>query len=436
MKLNSDFLLNFEMSLDLPEHATGHEAPYPLAKEVPYEYPAPEGVVGAAAELSSSTPKLFQPLKIGNMTIGNRIVVSPMCQYTADAEYVTDYHKVHYGGLTTRGPGMVVVEASTVAPRSGSSIVDLGFWKDSHAAKMKPIVDFAHANTSKIGIQFTHAGRKSLQSTLFDSLEDWDPRGSKEDVKAPSAVPFRPGGRLPVPKELSIEEIKTIIKRFGAAAKRAHEIAGFDFIEIHSAHGYLLNEFLSAHSNKRTDEYGGSFEKRIKFVVDIIDEVRANVPKDFPVLLRISGSELHDASPDAWKIEDSIKFAHIVFEHGVNLLDVSAGGNDTNADRPEKKFGYNVHLAKAIKESVGDKGLVASVGGLHDPVQVNELIANGDIDAAFIGVPFLFNPGLVFDWAKALDVEINTIKSHWAYKPKYAEMVAYIKETEEKNKSS
>lgn len=404
-------------------------APYPLVKGLPYEYPAPEGIVGSALKLTDDTPKLFTPLKIKNLTLPNRIGVSPMCQYTAHNQEVTEYHKIHYGAFTTRGPGLVIVEATAVSRNAGTSIVDLGIYTDSQAAKFKPIVDYAHANTSTIGIQLGHAGRKSMQSALFQSLENWDPRGTKEDVKAPSAVPYRPNGRLPIPKELTKEEIKSIIRDFGLAAKRAEEIAGFDFVEIHGAHGYLITEFLSAHSNKRTDEYGGSFDNRIRFLVEIIEEIKKNVSKDFPVFLRISASELHDSNPDAWTIDDSIKLAHVVVEKGIDLIDVSAGGNDSNADRQKSDFGPHVEFATKIKSAIGDKAVVACVSKLNDSKRVNELVALGAFDFALIGSQFLFNPGLAIQWANELGVDIHHIGSHWPMRPKYKEMIEYVKST-------
>lgn len=410
--------------------STTTAAPYPLVKGLPYEYPAAEGVVGSAINLNEETPKLFTPLKIRNMTLANRIGVSPMCQYTAHNLEVTDYHKIHYGAFATRGPGLVTVEAAAVSPYSGSSVVDLGIWTDSQAVKLKDIVDYAHANTSTIGIQLEHGGRKSMQTTMFQSLEGWDPRGFKDKVVAPSAIEYRKNGALPVPKELTRDEIKTIVKEFGLAAKRAEQISGFDFIELHAAHGFLINQFLSAHSNKRTDEYGGSFEGRIRFLVEVIEETRRNVSKDFPVFLRISASELHDSNPDAWRIEDSMKLAPIVVEKGVDVIDVSVGGNDSNADRLLKgDFGTHVELATKIKEAIGDNGLVACVGKLNDSKRVNKLLEKGSFDLALVGSQFLFNPGLTFKWAEELEVDIHHIPSQWCLRPKYKEMIEYIEST-------
>lgn len=409
----------------LPNNS-GSDAPYRLAPGVPYEYPQAEGTIGAAVEVTESTPAVFRPLKIANMTVPNRIGVSPMCQYSADNSEVTEYHKVHYGGYALRGPGLIVVEATSVAPNAGTAVVDLGIWKDSQAEKFRPIIQYAHANTSHIGIQIGHAGRKALLAALFESLEDWDPRGNKDDVVGPSAVPYRPYGRLPVPRAMTVAEIRRVVTQFGDAARRAVSV-GFDFVEIHGAHGYLISEFMSNHSNKRTDEYGGSFENRTRLLLEVIDSVRANVPADYPVFLRWSASEMHDANPNAWTIEDSVRLAPLVVEHGVNFLDVSAGGNDSNAEHGARGFGMFVDYARRVKEAVGDTAIVSAVGRLHDPVKVNELIEQGVVDFAMVGLAFLVNQGLVFDWAQKLDVALHHAPQFWPLRPKYAELLEYIK---------
>lgn len=416
------------MSLQLPKPATGSNAPYNLAPGLPYEHPLAEGVVGSAVELTEKTPKLFHPLKIKNLVLPNRIGVSPMCQCSADNCEVTDYHRIHYGGFSARGPGLIMIEATAVAPNAGTSVADLGIWKDSQAEKFKPIVQYAHANTATIGIQLAHAGRKSMEIPMFDYLENWDPRGDADKLVAPSAITFRPGGRIPTPRALTVDEIHTLVEQFGAAAKRAVD-AGFDFVEIHAAHGYLINEFMSLHSNKRTDEYGGSFENRIRFLLEIIDSIKANIPQDYPLFLRISGSELHDSNPDAWTVADSVKLAPIVVEHGVDLLDISAGGNDSGADRPKKSFGMYADIARKVKEAVGDTAMVAAVGKMHDPVQINQMLEEGAIDFALVGSPFMANQGLVIDWAKTMGVEIHNAPQMWPMRPKYREMIEYILES-------
>lgn len=387
-----------------------------------------EGVVGSALEVTEKTPKLFHPLKIKNLVLPNRIGVSPMCQCSADNNEVTDYHRIHYGGFSARGPGLIMIEATAVAPNAGTSVVDLGIWRDSQAEKFRPIVQYAHANTAKIGIQLAHAGRKSMESPMYQYLENWDPRGNKDELVAPSAIAYRPGGRIPTPRELTVADIHTLVERFGAAAKRAVDV-GFDCVEIHAAHGYLINEFMSSHSNKRTDEYGGSFENRIRFLLEVIDSVKANIPEDYPLFLRLSASELHDSNPDAWTVDDSVKLAPIVVDHGVDFIDISSGGNDSGADRPNKVFGMYAEYARKVKEAVGDQVAVSCVGKMHDPVKINELIEEGAIDFALVGSPFLANQGLVIEWAKIMGVEIHNAAQLWPLRPKFFEMIQYINES-------
>ncbi|OBA20387.1 NADH:flavin oxidoreductase/12-oxophytodienoate reductase [Metschnikowia bicuspidata var. bicuspidata NRRL YB-4993] len=337
------------------------------------------------------------------MVLPNRVGVSPLCQYTGVNDIPTEYHKIHYGAFALRGAGLVMVEATTIIPHAGVSTVDVGLYNDKQEAKLKEIVDFAHANTSWIGIQLGHTGRK-----------DWDPRGDEDKIVAPSALPFREGGQYPVPRALTVEEIHEIVKKFSESARRAVS-AGFDFVEIHGAHGYLINEFMSAHSNKRTDQYGGSYENRIRFLLEFIDCVRANMPEGFPVL--------SDSNPDAWILEDSVRLAPIVVKHGVDVLDVSGGGNDANTDRLPKHFGMFMNVSEAVKKAVGDKAIVPGVGRLHDPVKVNELHEKGTIDFAFVGAPFMVNQGLVFDWAETLDVKLHHAPLLLPVRPEYAEMI-------------
>ncbi|SGZ55354.1 CIC11C00000002544 [Sungouiella intermedia] len=242
-----------------------------------------------------------------------------------------------------------MIEATAVASNAGTSVVDLGIWKDSQAEKFRPIVQYAHANTAKIGIQLAHAGRKSMQSAMFEYLENWDPRGKKEELVAPSAITFRPGGRLPTPRD---------------------------------------------------------------------------------------GSELHDSNPEAWTVEDSVKLAPIVVAKGVDFIDVSAGGNDSGADRPKKGFGMFVDFARRVKEAVGDTAVVSAVGRMHDPVKINELLEQGIIDFALVGSPFLVNQGLVIDWAKAMGVEIHNAAPFWPLRAKYGEMIKYINDSKIRAESS
>lgn len=403
-------------------------AAIPLNTEISYEYPVPEGVPGQALELLESTPKIFTPLKIGSLTIPNRIGVSPMAQYAADKGAATEYHKVHYGAFAQRAPGLIVVESTSVQEFGRASAYDLGLWNDQLAESFKPLTSFVHAQAGRIGIQLNHSGRKSLAVPYYVSFEKFDDRFDPSELIGPSPIKYRQNGRIPTPRELTVAEIKDLVKSFGAAAKRAATISNFDFVEIHGAHGYIISEFLSKVSNQRTDQYGGSFENRTRFLVEVIDEIKSQVPPNFPVLIRIHGSDLHKDNPDTWTDDDATKLATLIADK-VDLIDVSAGGNDATAERSEKPFGPYVPFAEKIKKAVGNRTLVSTVCKLHDPERVNKLIEDGIIDMAFVGSPFIVNPGLVYDWADKLGVKTHSIRSHFIRNPPFQEMMEYVKST-------
>ncbi|CAK7901894.1 hypothetical protein CAAN1_06S06392 [[Candida] anglica] len=261
-----------------------------------------------------------------------------------------------------RGPGITIVEATTVSPEGALTVNDLGLFNDEQALKLKEVVDLARTQNQYIVIQLGHGGRKSNVVPPWVHLENASTKeegGWPDKVFAPSPIQYRDGGSLVVPKELSVAEIERIIADIGSAAKRAVEISGFDAIEIHAAHGYLINQFLSEISNKRTDKYGESFENRIRFLLEVIDSIKANVPADFPVFLRISASENTPDDPLAWTIEDSIKLVDVVVEKGIDLIDVSSGGNNYNQSARGFKEALHANLARAIKNSVGVRALVA-----------------------------------------------------------------------------
>ncbi|MFM8446194.1 MAG: NADH:flavin oxidoreductase/NADH oxidase, partial [Actinomycetota bacterium] len=244
---------------------------------------------------------LFEPLKIRGVTFSNRIWVSPMCQYSGIDGVATTWHDVHIGSFATGGAGMIMMEASGVAPEGRISTACLGLWNDAQTERLKPIVEFAHSMGTKIGIQLAHAGRKA------SCLPPWSdhPMASKEeggwDCVAPSAISF--GGKYPVPKALTETEISGLVASFAESAKRAVK-AGFDLVEIHAAHGYLIHQFLSPISNKREDNYGGSFENRVRFILEITKAVRSAIPDSTPLFVRISAS---DWLEDGWSIDDSVE---------------------------------------------------------------------------------------------------------------------------------
>ena len=285
------------------------------APGISYYTPAQIPPSGSAKEPQSdgdAVPKLFQPLKVRGTTFQNRIFVSPMCQYSAEDGHLTDWHLTHLGGIIQRGPGLTFVEATSVTPEGRITPEDSGLWADSQIAPLKRIVEFAHSQNQKIGIQIGHAGRKA------STVAPWLSRGATAEKKAggwpdnvwaASAIAFQDS--YPNPKALTIEGIQRIKDAFVATAKRA-VTAGFDVIEIHGAHGYLIHEFLSPVSNKRDDQYGGSFENRTRFARETVEAVRAVIPKDMPLFFRISADDWlsgQEAHPESWRCEQTVKLA-------------------------------------------------------------------------------------------------------------------------------
>ncbi|CAH2354959.1 probable NADPH dehydrogenase [[Candida] railenensis] len=382
-------------------------------------------------------PKLFQPLKVRGLTLQNRIGLAPMCQYSANSKFeATPWHVVQYGEIIKRGPGLSFIEATSVSPEGGLSPQDLAIFNDEQAKKLKDVVDFVHSQNQHIGIQLAHGGRKASGLPLYEHLEkvaDESVGGWPEKVVGPSPIPHRPQGSYPIPKELSVSDIKRIVKEFGSAAKRAVEISGFDIIQIHGAHGYLINNFYSPLSNKRTDDYGGSFENRIRFLLEIIDEIRANIPEDFPLSLRISASDNSVDDVASWTIEDSVKLAPLVIARGVDIIDISSGGNDSSARARNSFNSDHADLARAVKSAIGDTGLVSCAGSLKSGTIANKYIEEGVFDIAKFGRGFLKNPALVNQFADELGVRIhNPRQLEWALHTDRNQMIEAIAEAAEK----
>jgi 2,4-dienoyl-CoA reductase-like NADH-dependent reductase (Old Yellow Enzyme family) len=321
------------------------------------------------------------------------------------------WHNAHLGGIVSRGPGISCVEATAVVPEGRITPQDSGLWKDSQIEPLRRIVEFAHSQGQKMIIQLAHAGRKASTvapwisggATATEELDGWP-----DNVKAPSAVPF--ADTYPSPKEMTKADIEEFKQAFLAATKRSLK-AGFDAVEIHNAHGYLMHSFLSPVSNKRTDEYGGSFENRTRLTLELVKLVREAIPADMPLFLRISATDWLEEHADAelrdnsWKLEDTVRLAPSLAEAGVDLLDVSSGGN-----HPEQHIhagpAYQAPFALAIKKAVGDNMAVGTVGAITSGVQAEELLQQG-LDVAVVGRFFQKNPGLVFSWADELGVKVR-----------------------------
>lgn len=338
------------------------------------------------------TSPLFTPLTLRNFEFPNRVWVSPMCQYSAIEGVVGDWHQNHIGALATGAPGLIVVEASAVSPEGRISIACPGLWRDQQAAAFELIIDFAHSQQVPMAIQLAHAGRKG------SSMRPWDDHlvasaaeGGWETVSA-TAAGFN---NMPKPRELTIDEIKNLVADFAAAAKRAKSI-GFDVIEIHAAHGYLLHQFYSPISNQRTDEYGGSFENRIRFLLEVTKSVRAAIGDETVLFVRISAT---DWVPEGWDIEDSIKLSKELKALGVDLIDVSSGGTVPNAQIPVAP-GYQVEFAARIKNEA--EIATSTVGLITDAQQANEIVATGKADAVMLARAMLRNPRWAMQAAEEL----------------------------------
>ncbi|ETS87687.1 hypothetical protein PFICI_01515 [Pestalotiopsis fici W106-1] len=359
------------------------------AAGTPYFTPAQDPPAGTALH-PESAPTLFQPLKIRGMTLQNRFVVSPMCQYSAEDGHHTDWHFAHLSQFVLRGNALTIVEASAVMANGRITPEDSGIWKDSQMGPLRRIVTFAHAQGQKMGIQLAHAGRKAStvapwiaprqggsSATATKELGGWP-----DNVWAPTPGKFSDG--FPEPREMTKEDIAAVVQAFGDAAKRAVD-AGFDVIEIHGAHGYLINAFMSPLSNKRTDEYGGSFENRTRFLFEIIKVIRSVIPESMPLFLRISATEwMEYAGEPSWTLQDSIKLAKLLPGVGVDLLDVSSGGNNAHQKIEINPY-YQVNLAGSIRDAVKKDGqqtlLIGAVGLITDAEMARSIVQEQDLDA-------------------------------------------------------
>jgi 2,4-dienoyl-CoA reductase-like NADH-dependent reductase (Old Yellow Enzyme family) len=326
--------------------------------------------------------KLFSPLTIKNITLKNRIVMSPMCQYSSTDGFTNDWHLVHLGSRATGGAGLIIAEATAVSPEGRITPSDLGIWKDEHIPGLKKIVSFIHQQGSVAGIQIAHAGRKASCAVPREGGKQLGEKQGGWKTVAPSDIPFLEGDRTP--ESLNKEGFTKVVSDFKTAAGRALA-AGFKVVEIHSAHGYLLQEFLSPLSNHRTDEYGGSFENRIRLLRQIIEGVKSVWPAENPLFVRISATDWSDGG---WTLDDSIKLAYILKGLGVDLIDCSSGGNVYNAKVPVGP-GYQVPFSEEIRKTGIFTG---TVGFITSATQAESILQEGKADLVFWGRKLLRNP--------------------------------------------
>ncbi len=342
---------------------------------------------------------LFEPLQIRDVKLRNRIAVSPMCQYSAEDGSATDWHLVHLGSRAVGGAALVIAEASAILPEGRISPGDLGIWKDAHVEPLARIVKFMKSQGAAAGIQLAHAGRKASTDLPWKTGHPLSvAQGGWSPIHAPSAVAFDAGYQ--VPEALDVDGIRRIIDGFTAAAKRSLD-AGFDVIELHGAHGYLLNEFLSPLSNQRTDEYGGSFENRTRLARELVDAVRKVWPERLPLFLRISAS---DWAEGGWTVEDSIALAKMVKPLGVDLVDCSSGGLVPYAKIPVGA-GYQVPFSQAVRKLGGV--LTGAVGMITSAMQADQIIRNGEADIVLLAKEMLRDPYWALHAAPAVHKEID-----------------------------
>lgn len=335
-----------------------------------------------------------------------------MCMYAsfAPTNEITPFHLIHYGSFAIRGPGIIIIESTSVSQNSGLSLNDLGLWNDNQAIEMKKIVDFIHDQDSYCCIQLNHGGRKIGEGKGFGIIEN----NFQDHCVAPSKIPF--SDKHNIPRPLRNEEIKKIIKEFGDAAERAIKISKFDAVEIHAGNGCLIHQFLSKLTNHRNDEYGGEFNNRIKLVLDIVNEVKQRLNDEddhkIPIFIKLAMCD-NCEDDEGWTSEEALKLVDHLIEIGVLVIDVTSGGIVKHGKsryllNEDKSVPAQVPLARKLKQHIGDRCLVACSGGLDRDIEmVNELVNNGEFDLALFGKGFLRDTGLTWKIADKLGVKIN-----------------------------
>jgi 2,4-dienoyl-CoA reductase-like NADH-dependent reductase (Old Yellow Enzyme family) len=327
---------------------------------------------------------LSSPLQLRDITLRNRIVVSPMCEYSSPDGFATDWHMVHLGSRAVGGAGAVLTEASAVTADGRISAADLGIYSDDHVEPLARIFAFIEAQGAVPGMQLAHAGRKASTAEPWKGGGPVAPAdGGWAPIWAPSAIAFRDGWQ--VPRAMSAAEIQHVVRAFASAARRLLD-AGGKIAEVHAAHGYLLHEFLSPLSNHRDDEYGGSFENRTRFTREVVDAIRAVWPERLPLWVRISATDWTDGG---WTIEDSVALAAQLKDRGVDLIDCSSGGNVSHATIPVGP-GYQVPFAARVRRDTGV--MTGAVGLITEPAQAEEILREGQADLVLLARQMLRDP--------------------------------------------
>jgi 2,4-dienoyl-CoA reductase-like NADH-dependent reductase (Old Yellow Enzyme family) len=328
---------------------------------------------------------LFSPIQLAGVSIPNRVVVSPMCQYSSADGFSNDWHLVHLGSHAVGGAGLVFTEAAAVVPEGRITPQDLGLWKDDHITGLKRMVEFVHSQGARAGVQLAHAGRKASMARPWAKEQRFltPSEGGWQNVMAPSAVRF--AENFGQPTALDLAGIQSVVRAFARAAERALE-AGFDLVELHAAHGYLLHEFLSPLSNRRTDQYGDGFENRIRMLVEVVDAVRAVLPADLPLLVRISATDWVEGG---WDIDQSVALAKVLKQHKVDLIDVSSGGLAAQAVMSVGP-GYQTPFAERIRREA--EIATGAVGMITAATQAEHILRTGQADVVLLARELLREP--------------------------------------------
>ena len=356
-------------------------------------------------------PALFQPLKIGSLELENRIVIAPMCQYSAEDGNATDWHTIHLGHLALSGAGLMIIEATAVTEEGRITPTDLGLYSDANEAALARVLAAVRANSPiPIAMQLAHAGRKASSRAPWDGGQQIPAADADGWVAvAPSAVPHSPGEESPL--ALDAAGLARVRDGFALAARRAARL-GLDGLEIHAAHGYLLHEFLSPLANRRTDDYGGSLENRMRFPLEVFRAVRAAFPADRPVWARLSATDWVDGG---WDLDSSVAFAQALEDAGCAAIHVSTGGVS-----PQQKIalgaGYQVPHAARIKAAVGLPTI--AVGLITEPEQAEAIVASGEADAVALARAMLYDPRWPWHAAAKLGAKVRAPKQYWRSQPR------------------
>jgi 2,4-dienoyl-CoA reductase-like NADH-dependent reductase (Old Yellow Enzyme family) len=355
--------------------------------------------------------KLFSPFALGPLQLENRIVIAPMCQYSAIDGMATDWHMIHLGHLALSGAALLILEATAVTPEGRISPADLGLWSDAHADALQPVIEsMRRYSPIKIGIQLAHAGRKA------STRKPWEGGGQIApgvddgwQTVAPSPLPFSEGNVAP--SGLDKEGMRRIRDGFVAAARRAHTL-GLDLIELHGAHGYLLHEFLSPLSNRRTDEYGGSLENRMRFPLEVFEAVRAAVPAEVTVGVRISASDWVEGG---WDVEQSVVFTRELEKLGSQFIHVSSGGLSPLQKIPAQP-GYQIHFAEQIKRETSTPTI--GVGLITEPKHAESIVEQGQTDLVALARAMLYDPRWPWHAAAELGAQASAPPQYWRSQPR------------------